>query len=59
MEKILIDLFWGFIKTLLTQRLFSRIMVRGLWYLSQLTENTVDDGMVEDVAKAAGVEDYK
>ena len=59
MQKVLIDLLMTIITKLLTERFISKLTVRALWWLSQLTTNTVDDGIVADVAAALKVEDYK
>lgn len=44
---------------LLTESLVSKLTVRFLWYLSQKTETKLDDGIVDDIAKALDVTDYK
>lgn len=52
-------LMWGLIAKLLTEGFVYKVLIRGLWWASQKTNNEMDDGMVEDAAKALGVEDYK
>lgn len=59
MQKALIDILMAIITRLLTERFISKMTVRALWWLSQLTSNEMDDGIVTDIAKALGVEDYK
>jgi hypothetical protein len=44
---------------LLTDAFISRALVRGARAISEKTTNTLDDGMVDDLAGALGQEDLK
>lgn len=59
MSATLTTLFWGLLAKLLTEGFVYKVMIRGLWWASQKTTNEMDDGMVEDAAKALNVTDYK
>lgn len=51
MQKILMDLMWR----LLTTEFAAKMIVHGLKMISDNTDNTVDDQIVEDVKKALNV----
>lgn len=59
MGAVITKLLWAMIGKLLTEGFFYKFIIRGLWQASQLSSNQLDDKIVEDVAKALGVEDYK
>lgn len=59
MSAMLLKLLSGLLFKLLTEGFFYKLLVRLAWQASQLSSNTLDDGVVEDIAKNLGVEDYK
>jgi len=59
MQNLLLKMAVVILTKLLTESLVSKLTVRFLWYLSQKTETKLDDGIVDDIAKALDVTDYK
>lgn len=59
MQGVLVKIVYALGIKLLTETLFSKLMVYSLWRASQSTDNTLDDKMITAVADALGVKDYK
>lgn len=47
------------LRKMLTAQLFSKLLVYGCFWISQRTDNTLDDKGCKALAEALGVEDYK
>ena len=56
MEAILIKIAWGLVGKLLTERLFSNMLIHGVRAWSDKTENVHDDRVVDAMAEALGVD---
>jgi hypothetical protein len=59
MGNILIKLAWAIISRTLTETFLSKAIVYSLYSLSKNTANTLDDKMVDALAEALAVADYK
>ena len=59
MGNILIKLAWAIISRTLTEAFLSKAIVYSLYSLSRNTANTLDDKMVDALAEALAVRDYK
>ena len=44
---------------LLTDKFLAKVLIRLMWYVAEKTPFKLDDGIVEDTAKALDVTDYK
>lgn len=59
MGNILIKLAWAITSRILTETFLSKAIVYSLYSLSKNTANTLDDKMVDALAEALAVKDYK
>jgi len=59
MTNAIIKIILGLVTRLLTEKFIARLTVRLLWFLAVRTPFKVDDGVVDDIAKGLGVEDFK
>lgn len=59
MQGILLKILYGIGSKLLTDILFSKLMVYSLAEMSKKTTNTLDDKIVGAVAESLGIKDYK
>lgn len=59
MGDILIKLAWAITSRILTETFLSKAIIYSLHSLSKNTANTLDDKMVDALAEALAVKDYK
>ncbi len=59
MGDILIKIMWAITSRVLTETFLSKAIVYSLYSLSKNTANTLDDKMVDALAEALAVKDYK
>lgn len=59
MQGVLLKILYGIGSKLLTDVLFSKLMVYSLAEVSKKTTNTLDDKIVGAVAEGLGIKDYK
>lgn len=59
MTQILVQILWGIAGKLLTQGFVSKMLIQGLRYWAESTENNYDDAVVIAMAEALGVDDVK
>ena len=59
MVDLLIKAAFAIISRLITDTLLAKTAIRILWYFASKTKNTLDNGMVEDIARELGIADYK
>lgn len=59
MGNIIIKLAWAITSRILTETFLSKAIVYSLYSLSKNTANTLDDKMVDALAEALAVKDYK
>jgi hypothetical protein len=59
MGDILIKLAWAITSRILTETFLSKAIIYSLYSLSKNTANTLDDKMVDALAEALAVKDYK
>ena len=59
MTDLLLKALFAILTRLITDTLLAKTAIRILWYFASKTKNTLDNGMVEDMARELGIADYK
>jgi len=59
MGNVLIKILWAITSRILTETFVSKAIVYSLYSISKNTANTLDDKMVDALAEALAVKDYK
>ena len=59
MVDLLLKALFAILTRLITDTLLAKTAIRILWYFASKTKNTLDNGMVEDMARELGIADYK
>ena len=59
MQDLIIKIGMAMLTKLLTDKFLAKVLIRLMWYIADKTPFLLDDGIVEDTAKALDVTDYK